>query len=91
MDEDCLFLNVWAPGPVGSDAPGKPVMVWIHGGAYFRGASSQPLFDATTLAENGDVVVVSINYRIGVFGFVRFLRPSIRVNIPSSPMSLSAT
>ncbi len=72
MDEDCLFLNVWAPGPVGSDAPGKPVMVWIHGGAYFRGASSQPLFDATTLAENGDVVVVSINYRIGVFGFVDF-------------------
>lgn len=72
MDGDCLFLNVWAPGPVGSDAPGKPVMVWIHGGAYFRGASSQPLFDATTLAENGDVVVVSINYRIGVFGFVDF-------------------
>ncbi|MFJ7723245.1 carboxylesterase family protein, partial [Rhodococcus erythropolis] len=72
MDEDCLFLNVWAPRPVGADAPGKPVMVWIHGGAYFRGASSQPLFDATTLAENGDVVVVSINYRIGVFGFVDF-------------------
>src|SRR3546814_5317883 len=47
-------------------------MVCLHGGSYFRGASSQPLFDATTLAENGDVVVVSINYRIGVFGFVDF-------------------
>lgn len=69
MDEDCLSLNVWAPT---ENASKKPVMVWIHGGAYFRGASSQPVYDGRSLAENGDVVVVTINYRIGVFGFVDF-------------------
>ncbi|MFZ4893152.1 carboxylesterase/lipase family protein [Plantibacter sp. Mn2098] len=67
MDEDALSLNVWAP-PAG-DA-GKPVLVWIHGGAYFRGASSQPVFDATSLVEHGDVVVVTFNYRLGAFGFL---------------------
>ncbi|UAJ81609.1 carboxylesterase/lipase family protein [Leifsonia sp. ZF2019] len=66
-DEDCLYLNVWRPDG-GSDA--KPVMVWIHGGAYTYGASSQPLFDATRLAVTGDVVVVTINYRIGALGFL---------------------
>ncbi|MDI9916600.1 carboxylesterase/lipase family protein [Rhodococcus sp. IEGM 1379] len=69
MDEDCLSLNVWAPAGITAK---KPVMVWIHGGAYFRGASSQPVYDGTSLASNGDVVVVTINYRIGVFGFVDF-------------------
>ncbi|MDV8070598.1 carboxylesterase/lipase family protein [Rhodococcus sp. IEGM 1366] len=69
MDEDCLSLNVWAPT---ENASKKPVMVWIHGGAYFRGASSQPVYDGRSLAENGDVVVVTVNYRIGVFGFVDF-------------------
>ncbi|QBJ96619.1 carboxylesterase/lipase family protein [Rhodococcus sp. ABRD24] len=67
--EDCLSLNVWSPGSL--DKP-KPVMVWIHGGAYFRGASSQPLYDGRSLAENGDVVVVTMNYRLGVLGFVDF-------------------
>ncbi|MGW4477267.1 carboxylesterase/lipase family protein [Rhodococcus triatomae] len=66
-DEDCLSLNVWAP----SDAEGLPVLVWIHGGAYFRGASCQPLFDGRALAAGG-VVVVTVNYRIGVLGFVDF-------------------
>lgn len=69
MDEDCLSLNIWSPS--GGKA-NKPVMFWIHGGAYFRGASSQPLFNGRSLAENGDVVVVTINYRIGVFGWVDF-------------------
>lgn len=67
--EDCLFLNVWAP----SDAePGaaKPVMVWVHGGAYIFGASSQPLYDGRVLASRGDVVVVTMNYRMGAFGFL---------------------
>jgi len=68
-DEDCLSLNVWSPG-TGGDR--RPVMVWIHGGAYFRGASSQPVFDGRALAEKGDVVVVTLNYRLGVFGFVDF-------------------
>lgn len=66
-DEDCLSLNVWAP----SDAQGLPVLVWIHGGAYFRGASCQPLYDGRALAAGG-AVVVTVNYRIGVLGFVDF-------------------
>ncbi|GAB2642627.1 carboxylesterase/lipase family protein [Prescottella soli] len=68
-DEDCLSLNVWSPG---TDGDRRPVMVWIHGGAYFRGASSQPVFDGRALAEKGDVVVVTLNYRLGVFGFGDF-------------------
>ena len=67
--EDCLFVNVWAPSGTLPGA-GKPVMVWLHGGAYVLGASSQPLYDGRRLAGSGDVVVVSLNYRIGVFGFL---------------------
>ncbi|CAN5324869.1 carboxylesterase/lipase family protein [soil metagenome] len=68
-NEDCLTLNVWAP--TGSDAGSPlPVMVWLHGGAYIFGASSQPLFDAQHLVTRGDVVVVTVNYRLGAFGFL---------------------
>jgi para-nitrobenzyl esterase len=67
QDEDCLFLNVWRP--TGGAEP-KPVMVWIHGGAYTFGSSSQPLFDASRLVTGGDIVVVTINYRIGALGFL---------------------
>lgn len=68
MSEDCLSLNVWAPAA--ETAAARPVMVWIHGGAYTFGASSQPLFDATSLVSRGDVVVVTVNYRLGAFGFL---------------------
>ena len=67
MSEDCLSLNVFSPA---DDNAARPVMVWIHGGAYTFGASSQPLFDATSLVNAGDVVVVTINYRLGAFGFI---------------------
>lgn len=66
QDEDCLFLNVWSPR---HGREHKPVMVWVHGGAYFLGAASQPVYDGASLATRGDVVVVTINYRVGVFGF----------------------
>jgi para-nitrobenzyl esterase len=66
VGEDCLFLNVWAP----SGAQGRPVMVWVHGGAYIFGAASQPLYDGRVLASRGDVVVVTLNYRMGAFGFL---------------------
>lgn len=66
QDEDCLFLNVWAPR---HGRERKPVMVWVHGGAYFLGSASQPVYDGASLATNGDVVVVTINYRVGIFGF----------------------
>lgn len=69
MDEDCLSLNVWSPGLTGER---KPVLVWIHGGAYRSGSSSRPDCDGRALAAAGDVVVVTINYRLGVFGFVDF-------------------
>lgn len=68
MDEDCLRLNVWAPAAASPRE--RPVMVWVHGGAYTFGASSQPLFDATALVTRGDVVVVTVNYRLGAFGFL---------------------
>ncbi|GFG48839.1 carboxylesterase [Mycolicibacterium agri] len=67
--EDCLTLNVWAPsGTAAGD--GKPVLVWVHGGAYVIGAGSQPLFDGRVLAGEGDVVVVTVNYRLGALGFM---------------------
>lgn len=67
MSEDCLYLNIWAPaGP----REGLPVMVWIHGGAFRAGAGSSPLYDGASMAENGGVIVVTINYRLGAFGFL---------------------
>jgi para-nitrobenzyl esterase len=64
--EDCLTLNVWTPGLTGR----RPVLVWIHGGAFIKGAGSQALYDGATLAARGDVVVVTANYRLGAFGFL---------------------
>jgi len=64
--EDCLTVNVWTPGLTGR----RPVLVWLHGGAFLKGAGSQALYDGATLARRGDVVVVTANYRLGVFGFL---------------------
>ncbi|MGE4360654.1 carboxylesterase/lipase family protein [Mycolicibacterium austroafricanum] len=67
--EDFLTLNIWAPsGTQPGDA--KPVMVWIHGGAYILGSASQPLYHGGTLATGGDAVVVTVNYRLGALGFL---------------------
>src|SRR5215831_1164808 len=64
--EDCLYLNVWTPA---SNARAKlPVMVWIYGGGFGAGAASEPRQDGEVLARDG-VVVVSMNYRLGAFGF----------------------
>ncbi|MFE4710998.1 carboxylesterase/lipase family protein [Paenibacillus sp. NPDC056722] len=65
--EDCLYLNIWSPAEGGE---GLPVMFWIHGGTFITGAGSQPLFDGSSLAARGGVVVVTINYRLGPFGFL---------------------
>lgn len=69
-DEDCLTLNVWTPAaePDSEPAQPRPVMVWIHGGAFVNGSSG--VYDARRLAERGDIVVVTINYRLGVLGFL---------------------
>lgn len=66
--EDCLFLNVWSP-PASDATAGRPVMVWVHGGAYTFGSGAQPLYDGEALAARG-AVVVTINYRIGALGFL---------------------
>ncbi|MFJ5546549.1 carboxylesterase/lipase family protein [Streptomyces sp. NPDC093225] len=67
--EDCLNLNVWTPEP----GPGArlPVMVWIHGGALTRGSSAVPVYDGSAFARDG-VVLVSLNYRLGVAGYGLF-------------------
>jgi para-nitrobenzyl esterase len=76
QSEDCLYLNVYAPAGASAASP-KPVMVWIHGGAFVIGAGSQSIYDATKLAQRGDVVVVTINYRLGVFGFLDLGQPDL--------------
>lgn len=65
FSEDCLTLNIWAP----ADAAEAPVFVWIHGGALLAGSSKEPFYDGTRLAEQG-IIVVSINFRLGVFGYL---------------------
>ncbi len=70
MGEDCLWLNVFAPGFPRRDAEPRPVMVWLHGGAYCLGTAAQEIYDGRRLAESGDVVVVTVNYRVGVLGFL---------------------
>jgi para-nitrobenzyl esterase len=65
--EDCLNLTVWAPSAATARAP-RPVMVWIHGGGFLNGSSD--LYDARRLATRGDIVVVTVNYRLGALGFL---------------------
>jgi para-nitrobenzyl esterase len=67
QDENCLFLNIWTPGV---DDAQRPVMVWIHGGAFIIGAGSQVMYQNSTLVPRGDVVLVTINYRLGALGFM---------------------
>jgi para-nitrobenzyl esterase len=65
--EDCLFLNIWTPG---LDDARRPVMFWIHGGAFIIGSGSESFLDSGVLSRRGDIVLVSINYRMGAFGFI---------------------
>ncbi|MFZ5669812.1 MAG: carboxylesterase/lipase family protein [Pseudomonadota bacterium] len=65
--EACLVLNVWTPG---ADTGRRPVMVYIHGGAYSTGSGSGPLLDGARLAARGDVVTVTLNHRLNVFGYL---------------------
>ncbi len=67
QSEDCLTLNVWTPA---ADAARRPVLVWIHGGAFTSGSGSQGLVDLRPLARRGEVVAVSLNYRLGALGFL---------------------
>ena len=71
VGEDCLYLNVWAP----AKAANAPVVVWIHGGGNTGGTSSQTFYDGTAFARDG-VILVSLNYRLGLFGF--FAHPALQ-------------
>ena len=65
-DEDCLTLNIWTPATTGS----RPVLVWLHGGAYLSGGSAMDVFDGARLAVEGDCVIVTANYRLGALGYL---------------------
>lgn len=77
-EEDCLFVNVWTP----SGAKNLPVMVWLHGGAFILGSGGDKYYDGGQLASH-DVVVVSMNYRLGIFGFLA--HPALRSDDPAFP------
>ncbi len=64
--EDCLYLNIWRPKKAGT----YPVMVWVHGGALLIGSAAWPIYDGTVLAGKHEVVLVTINYRLGAFGYL---------------------
>jgi para-nitrobenzyl esterase len=70
--EDCLFLNVWTPAL--RDGRRRPVMFYIHGGAYSNGSGSSPLYDGVRLCRRGDVVVVTANHRLNAFGYLYLAR-----------------
>ncbi len=80
MSEDCLTLNIWSPA-LKPSAP-LPVMVWIHGGSFIFGASSNPTYDGAKLSQQG-VIVVSLNYRLGRFGY--FAHPALSAERPNDP------
>lgn len=67
LSEDCLYLNVWTPA---CDGAKRPVLVWIHGGGNTVGSGSQPRVNGEVLAQTGDLVVVTLNYRLGALGFL---------------------
>lgn len=67
QSEDCLYLNVWAPA--GAQTEPLPVMVWVHGGSFMIGSGAEALFEPTHFVRE-DVIVVTINYRLGIFGFL---------------------
>jgi para-nitrobenzyl esterase len=72
QSEDCLTLTISTPAP---DAKGRPVLVWLHGGAWITGAGSLDWYDSGTLAREGDIVFVGVNYRLGALGWLH--RPGI--------------
>ncbi|HEY1749825.1 MAG TPA: carboxylesterase/lipase family protein [Caulobacteraceae bacterium] len=65
-DEDCLFINVWTPGLTGK----RPVMVWLHGGGFANGSGGAAMYDGAALARRGDAVLVTVNHRLNVFGYL---------------------
>ncbi|MFF4319263.1 carboxylesterase/lipase family protein [Streptomyces sp. NPDC001568] len=69
FDEDCLTLNIWTPA---ADGARRPVLLWIHGGGFVSGSGSLPGYSGATFARDGDLVFVSVNYRVGPLGYLAF-------------------
>jgi len=65
--EDCLFINLWTPG---LDARKRPVMVWLHGGGFANGSGGAAMYDGAALSRRGDVITVTVNHRLNVFGYL---------------------
>ncbi|XP_022257792.1 acetylcholinesterase-like [Limulus polyphemus] len=78
LSEDCLYLNIWVPHPQPQNAP---VMVWIHGGGFTSGSSTLDIYDGEILSSEENVIVVSINYRVGSLGFLYFNRSDAPGNV----------
>ena len=74
--EDCLNLNIWTPA---TDGEKLPVMVWIHGGAFIMGSGCHEFYDGSVLAKRGNVVIVTINYRLGALGYLYI--PGVTANV----------
>ncbi|MFX1363831.1 MAG: carboxylesterase/lipase family protein [Promethearchaeota archaeon] len=74
--EDCLTLNIWTPS---ADNGKRPVMVWIHGGSFIIGSGKDAFYEGSKLANRGNVVVVTINYRLGAFGYLYI--PGVTANV----------
>lgn len=70
ISEDCLHLNVWTPSPRAGGHERRPVLLYIHGGAYNSGTVNSVLYDGTRLCKRGDVVVVTVNHRLNAFGYL---------------------
>lgn len=80
-NEDCLRINIWTPGI--DDGKERPVLFWIHGGGFTAGSSQElPSYDGENLSKKGDVVVVSINHRLNVLGFLDYPHMEKNTNIP---------
>jgi para-nitrobenzyl esterase len=95
LSEDCLFLNVWSPAKASrktglADGGKRPVMVYIHGGAYNGGSGGSPWYEGTKLAKRGDVVVVTVNHRLNAFGYLYLARLSTTRRWPTAAMSVSS-
>jgi para-nitrobenzyl esterase len=76
-NEDCLNLNIWTPD---TDNGKRPVMIFCHGGAFFFGGGTDPVYDGSKLSKKGNLIVVTINYRLGSFGFF-YLPDELPINV----------
>ncbi|MBY8991945.1 MAG: carboxylesterase/lipase family protein [Candidatus Lokiarchaeota archaeon] len=84
--EDCLTLNIWTPA---ADGDKRPVMFWIHGGAFIMGGGTHEFYDGLNLAKRGNVVVVTINYRLGALGFLYIPDKTINAGILDQALALN--